>query len=258
MEENIFNFKIGTIQVEKLRVRAYIGFNSWEKEKLQDIVISFSFKYNMCNAIKNDNVNYAINYKSITKEIIKITENSHFQLLESIGEAVFDYIKSVHHEIYDLAVTIDKPNALRFCDNVSIFISDKDRYNIVLVSLGSNINPDENIQKALSMLSDRVIVSKQTELITTEPIKFKEQPHFKNCAVLIYTKQNFYELRHSLKEIEIKLGRKKTENKNAPREIDLDIILFNSLVVDNDIEDFPFLKDFINQLQPNFIFNAKK
>jgi 2-amino-4-hydroxy-6-hydroxymethyldihydropteridine diphosphokinase len=58
-----------------------------------------------------------------------------------------------------------------------------------------------------------------------------------------------------LKQIEAVLGRVRTENKNAPREMDLDVLTYNSFVIDNDIEELPFLIDFVKQLQPEIQLN---
>ena len=46
------------------------------------------------------------------------------------------------------------------------------------------------------------------------------------------------------------MGRVRSENKNAPRVIDLDVITFNGNVVDKDINELPFLIDFVNNLEP--------
>ena len=51
-----------------------------------------------------------------------------------------------------------------------------------------------------------------------------------------------------LKQIEALLGRVRTENKNAPREIDLDVTTYNGFIVDQDFAEFPFLIEFVQKL----------
>lgn len=255
MNPNTYNCKLTTIRVEKLRLRAYIGFSPWEKEKLQDLVISYSFKYDVKNAAENDDVMWAVNYKAITKGIIERIEHNEFQLIETVGELVLGYIKSFSEKIEGGEVVIEKPNALRFCDNVKVVASDKDRYNTVLVSMGSNINANENFAKAIQMMQEIGIVTQRTEFITTKPLKFQDQPDFLNGALLVLTKKSLFEFKMLLKQIEVVLGRVRKANKNAPREIDLDVVTFNKAIIDEEIAEFPFLVKFVEQLQPQVLLN---
>ena len=47
--------------------------------------------------------------------------------------------------------------------------------------------------------------------------------------------ENYQELKILLKQIENKLERVRTKNKNGPRTIDLDIVLFNNQILDKDV-----------------------
>lgn len=242
--------KITKIKVEKLRLRAYIGFNGWEKEKLQDVVISYSFKYDANSAVLNDDENLAIDYKKITKHIIQNVDNKRFNLLETLAESVWQIIKR-NHKIIDLYVKVEKPNALRFCDNVFAEISDNDRSNKVVISIGSNISPDENIKKAINKISEIGNIIRKTNIIKTKPLKYTNQDDFLNCAVLLETSFGYDDVQIKLKEIEHQLKRIRTNNKSGPRTIDLDIVVFNNTITDDDFEEFGFLKDFANELLDN-------
>lgn len=118
--------KLLKVHVENLRLRTIIGANDWEREKLQDVKISFCFKYDASKAVQSDDITDVLNYKSITKKIIASVEESQYQLLESLAELVYSIIKE-NSEAKDVVVTVEKPNALRFSDNVKISISDYDR-----------------------------------------------------------------------------------------------------------------------------------
>ncbi len=249
MDQFLENITPATILVDKLRLRTYIGFNNWEREKLQDIVVSFSFTYNTYLASHKDNVDFAINYKTITKEVINLVDNKHFDLLEALGETIYEYIKKLSIYLYDISVTIEKPHALRFADNVIFNINSKDRYNKVVIAIGSNIDPDIHCHKATQMMQNLGFVTKKTALLQTKPLKFEEQADFLNGAILLYTQKSFIELNIHLKQIEIQLGRVKEKNKNAPRVIDLDIISFNDIVLEDEIKDFPFMQNFLQELQ---------
>jgi len=259
MEEKIYKPIIGVdqpkitrVKVENLRLRCYIGFNNWEREKMQDLVISFSFKHNAARAVKTDDEAFTLNYKTITKSIIKLIEHQKFALIETVAEIIWEHIKQ-NPFVIDVNVRVEKPHALRFCDNVLVEIFDEDRWNEVIISLGSNISPQENVDKTLEALSHLGSITKKTDFIFTKPLKFTDQPDFLNGAVSLQTKLYYEALKKELKEIEQQLGRIRTNNKNAPRTIDLDIITFNSTIVDKELNDFDFLVRFVNELNPNIL-----
>lgn len=56
-----------------------------------------------------------------------------------------------------------------------------------------------------------------------------------------------------LKLIEKEQGRVRTANKNGPRTIDLDLIVFNGDVLDDDVYERNFLKQAIEELLPGFL-----
>lgn len=241
--------KRSKVRMESLRLRAYIGFNDWETKKLQDLVISFSFKYNVFDAVRTDSVEYAVNYKKITKAIIKMVDNQSFFLIETVAEKIWSYIKQNPY-VMDVTVKVEKPYALRFSDNVMIEITDEDRPNQVIIALGSNMKPKKHFKKALKRLSKIGSIQQKTDFIFTKPLKFEEQADFYNGAIMLSTKYYYEPLKKLLKEIEADLGRVRGENKNGPRTIDLDIIAFNGSITDNELHEFDFLVDFVKELNP--------
>jgi 2-amino-4-hydroxy-6-hydroxymethyldihydropteridine diphosphokinase len=245
----IYQPKLSIIKVKNLRLRSYIGFIDWEKEKLQDVVISYSFKYDTSMASETDDVQYAVDYKKMTKQIISMVDNQSFHLIEALAEQVFNFILKSSSAVQDIEVTVEKPHALRFADNVMVSISSKDRYNSAIIALGSNIQPQENFEKALTELQKFGIITQRSEFIQTKALKFEDQPDFLNGAILLQTQKTLSELRLQLKQIEAILGRVRTENKNAPRTIDLDVSTYNGFLIDQEISEFPFLEKFVQQLQ---------
>lgn len=246
--------KLSKVRVEKLRLRAFIGFVEWETESLQDVVISYSFSYDTILATKTDEIQHAVNYKKINKEIIAFVEQQSFHLIETLAEKIFHHIQHATSAILDISVKVEKPVALRFTDNVMVEIHSKDRFNSVVIALGSNINPEENFEKALRQIQQLGFIVQRTEFLKTKALKDEMQPDFLNGAILFQTQKNLLELKMHLKQIEAILGRVRTENKNAAREIDLDVTFFNGFIIDEAFKEFPFLEDFVRQLQPEIQF----
>lgn len=262
--ENIYNnrseireTKLTKIKVKNLKLRAYIGFKEWETRKLQDLVISYSFRYNAIKAIKTDAETDALDYKKINKSIIALVDRQRFNLLEKLAEEIYRIIKK---NVYtrDVWVQVEKPHALRFTDNVMAEISDKDRYNEVIIGLGSNINPEENIKKAIHYIQKLGRIRKKTEFIYTKPERKKDQPDFLNGALVISTDQSYEDLYDQLKFTEDILGRDRSGDKNGPRIIDLDIVAFNDTITDEEVYEYDFLKKFVTELKPELLLENNK
>lgn len=107
------------INVSNLRLRTYIGFNPEEREKLQDVVINIEIRYPADKAYISDDVENALNYKVITKNVIQLVEDGRFLLLEKLVADVLEKVAD-HPWVEYAKVTIDKPHALRFADSVSL------------------------------------------------------------------------------------------------------------------------------------------
>ena len=128
--------------------------------------------------------------------------------------------------------------------------------NIVAISVGSNIEPEKNVDKAKEMLIQKKMFIKESNFYKTKPLGFLEQAEFLNGAFLIKTESGMETLTQELKQLEIELGRVKTENKNGPRCIDLDIVVWNKEIVDEDFYHRDFIKKTVLELIPDLQFNS--
>ncbi len=102
----------------------------------------------------------------------------------------------------------------------------------VYLSLGSNMgNRQENLERALDFLSQRLRVGQISSIYETEPIGNAEQPHFLNLVCQVYTRLAPQGLLTLAKGIESKLGRTFGKS-NAPRPIDIDILFYGDQVIE--------------------------
>ncbi len=108
-----------TIHIQNLRLRTYIGFNPEEMEKQQDIIINIQIRYEITDEVLQDRVEDALNYKTVTKKVIKHVEQGRFLLLEKLVAEILA-ISCEHPSVMHAQVTVDKPHALRFADSVSL------------------------------------------------------------------------------------------------------------------------------------------
>ncbi|MCM5506574.1 dihydroneopterin triphosphate 2'-epimerase [Vibrio sp. SCSIO 43169] len=110
------------ITITNLRLRTYIGFNEEEKKKQQDIIINAEIHYPANKLCLEDNIDNALNYKTICKGIINHVENGRFLLLEKLTSDVLGICVD-HPWVSYAQVKIDKPHALRFADSVSLTLN---------------------------------------------------------------------------------------------------------------------------------------
>ncbi|MDX9883711.1 MAG: 2-amino-4-hydroxy-6-hydroxymethyldihydropteridine diphosphokinase [Prolixibacteraceae bacterium] len=120
--------------------------------------------------------------------------------------------------------------------------------NHCIIGIGSNIDAEENIRRAIEILKNDFSVLAVSEMIKTEPIGIKNQPDFTNGAVKIETLLQQNELGRYLKNLEDQLGRDRSLPRFGPRTIDLDIVVWNGQVVDLDYYDRDFLQKSCAQL----------
>ena len=122
--------------------------------------------------------------------------------------------------------------------------------NNAIILLGSNIDPEKNIFLALDLLGR---VKTRSRIWKTESFGTKG-PDFLNMAVEIETEMNRDQLKQSMITcIEKALHRIRTEDKNAPRTIDLDTIVFNGEIVDEDIWHKAFVGIPVSELSPGLV-----
>ncbi len=102
----------------------------------------------------------------------------------------------------------------------------------MLISLGSNIEPEVNLPLAIQGMGIRFPLVGVSRIYRAEPVGAPDAPTFLNAAVAIETALSPTELKFGhLRPLEAELGRVRTSDPNAPRTIDLDIALAGELIV---------------------------
>jgi 2-amino-4-hydroxy-6-hydroxymethyldihydropteridine diphosphokinase len=111
----------------------------------------------------------------------------------------------------------------------------------VYIGLGSNLGDRlENLREAARRIDSLAgtTVTASSPVYESEPWGYLDQPHFLNAVLELSTSSDPIALFHSLKEIERGMGRLPAE-RNHPRLIDLDILLFGDRILDTDILTIP-------------------
>ena len=110
------------IRIKDLRLRTYIGIYEDEIRNKQDILINITLLYPADDAVQINEISHALNYRTITKEIIQHVEENRFALLERLTQDVLDCVMR-HQRVRYAEVEVDKPHALRFSESVSVTLN---------------------------------------------------------------------------------------------------------------------------------------
>ncbi len=130
------------------------------------------------------------------------------------------------------------------------------------IAVGSNIGPAENVRRSLRLLAEKTRIKGISTVYRTAPEGRPEQSSYYNCVVEIDTEIPPLELKQRiLRKIEEKLERRRSEDKYAARTIDLDLIIYDELVLetenlrvpDRDIRDRPYLAAGLDELAPGLV-----
>jgi 2-amino-4-hydroxy-6-hydroxymethyldihydropteridine diphosphokinase len=111
---------------------------------------------------------------------------------------------------------------------------------IVYLGLGSNVGDSEALLKSALAELDRPDLKLQrvSSIYETEPIGLREQRWFLNLAAEFETELFPKQLLHRMQKIEMSMGRRRTVE-NAPRTIDIDILLYGSIVMKTEELEIP-------------------
>ena len=102
----------------------------------------------------------------------------------------------------------------------------------IYLGLGSNMgNRQDNLDRALDLLSQRLRIEKVSSVYDTEPEGDVNQPRFLNLACQAYTGLTPTGLLTLAKGIELKLGRT-LGRPSVPRPIDIDILFYGDQVIE--------------------------
>ena len=104
------------------------------------------------------------------------------------------------------------------------------------VGVGANLeNPLQQVRQAISELDaiEHTSVLVSSSLYRSAPVGYADQPDFINAVAKLQTGLSPRELLDALHAIENRHGRRRSV-RNAPRTLDLDLLLYGTLVVDEE------------------------
>jgi 2-amino-4-hydroxy-6-hydroxymethyldihydropteridine diphosphokinase len=100
------------------------------------------------------------------------------------------------------------------------------------IGIGTNLGDRaRNLHDALSLLGNVVRVQRVSSIYESDPVGYADQPRFWNLVAQVATELAPEKLLEQLIAVEQQMGRTRSF-RNAPRIIDLDILLYGDVVLD--------------------------
>ena len=131
--------------------------------------------------------------------------------------------------------------------------------SLITISLGSNIEPQLNLEKATNEIAKFATLEKTSKIYKSKSVGF-EGNDFLNQVILCEVKVELEETYCKLKKIEKEMGRVKNVNKFSDRLIDLDLLTFNDEISEgkitlphNDILKYSFVLVPFAEIYPEFV-----
>lgn len=110
------------IEIRDLLLRCIVGINESERKNKQDVLINILMWADTRAAAQSDNIDDAVNYRTVTKEIIEHVEASKYFLVERLVERIAE-ICLRDERVQQVQVSLEKPGALRFARSVGVTIT---------------------------------------------------------------------------------------------------------------------------------------
>ena len=252
------------IHIKDLFLRCTIGISNEERREKVDVVINIVLLVDLHKAGKSDLMDDTVNYRDLKKRILAMVEHSQYSLIESLAERIASLCLEAPI-VNEVQVLVEKPGALRFARSVGVeIIRKREEVKAIktYISIASNINPKVNILKSLELIENYFPIISSSLFYKTDPIGNPNDPSFINGVIEIETTLSPESLKYSiLRSIESKLERKRSADKNAPRTIDLDILIYGDEVVklddliipDPQISERNFLAVSLAELAPELV-----
>ncbi len=109
------------IEIRDLSVRCIVGINPEERVKKQDVIINLTLFGDLRQAGLSDDIEDAINYKTLTKRVLDHVEESEYFLVEKMAHKIAE-IAVMEFAIQRALVSVEKPGALRFARSVGVVV----------------------------------------------------------------------------------------------------------------------------------------
>lgn len=269
---------VNKVIIENLKLSTIIGIFTFERFKKQPVELNITIDMN------SESNNYQ--FELVVLKISEYIENSNFKTVEALVLNVTKLIYRLLPLINNCNVEVLKTDIIEYSNvGVSTFKTCNDKLDneivdfkiddlniekfslpilnnedlidsniehIVYLSFGSNQGHQlHNILKAIEELDnhENIKVLQTSSLYKSKPMYYLNQPDFINGCLKISTTLKPQDLLNYLKKIEYSSLNRIKKFDNGPRTIDLDIILYDSIILNTETLNIPHIR----MIERNFV-----
>ncbi len=224
------------IHIDDLEVYAHHGVFPEEKEKGQLFYVNLALYTDTRRAGQQDELTLSTHYGEVCHLVTKWMQEHTYDLIETVAETVAQQILLQYPLVHALDVEIRKPQAPIGLPFGSVSVKIHRGWHHVYVALGSNMGDRKKyLQMGVNAMGERkdIRLKAVSSWRQTAPYGGVEQEDFLNGVMEIQTLQTPQELLDYLHEVEQRADRKR-ELHWGPRTLDLDILLYDDLVMETE------------------------
>jgi FolB domain-containing protein len=118
--------ELDRIRIFDLALRCVIGITPDERREKQDIIINLTLWADLRRPGRSDRFEDCVDYKALKRQVIALVESSSFRLIERLAERIAE-VCLTDRRIRQVAVSVQKPGALRFARSVGVEITRKNK-----------------------------------------------------------------------------------------------------------------------------------
>ena len=220
------------IHIKDLEIIGFHGAIPEEKVLGQKFVLSFELDVDLRQAGKNDDLTKTVHYGELAQKVEEEFTKTSYDLIEKAAEEICEFVLLNYPLVKKVKLLLKKPWAptRKHVEYVAVEIERK--WNKVYIAAGSNLgDKEETLKEAIYIIDKRkdCVVTKVSNLYTTDPVGYEDQDQFVNCVFEINTLQTPSELMDTLLEVEKDFKRERII-RWGPRTLDLDIIFYDDII----------------------------
>ncbi|MCR5508059.1 MAG: 2-amino-4-hydroxy-6-hydroxymethyldihydropteridine diphosphokinase [Lachnospiraceae bacterium] len=222
------------IRIRNLEIFGHHGVYSEEKRLGQKFVVCADLYLDIRPSGLSDDLKLSVNYGDVCKFMDSFMRGNTYYLIEAVAEKMAKALLVEFENVSSIRLEIKKPWAPIGLPLEEVSVVIERGWHDAYIGLGSNMGDKKDIiNEALSRMEgdDDIKVLERSSLIDTKPYGKTDQPDFLNGAVHIKTMYTPLELLKCLNEIELLSGRVREEHW-GPRTLDLDILLYDDIIMD--------------------------
>ena len=236
------------IKIKELEVFCNHGIYPEENALGQKFLVSANMYLDTREAGLSDDLTKSIHYGKVSHFIKKYMEEHTYKMIETVAEKLSMELLLNFQNMEQIQLEIKKPWAPvgLHLDTVSVEI--ERGWHTAYIALGSNMGDKKKYLEGAVQALDHIYgckVQKVSDFIITEPYGLTEQDEYLNGALELRTLLMPQELLKQLNKIETSAGRERVIHW-GPRTLDLDILLFDQLIMDTEHLTIPHI-DMINR-----------